>query len=191
MDFLFTQENDNLQVFKNECLSENVSGAYILVGKSGSGKTAFLKYLDGQWKENMGKQVAWLHVEDIVSSIMEKEDLFSTMDAAVFILDNMEELVGKENTIAIFWDVLECWLNEGQHLFIGVTNSERMLIPSYVKLLIAQGITITLPVVSALAKAENIQFSDEEMMSLCEKAEGSFSRLIGIIKREKLFKNIT
>ena len=43
MEFLFTENNKVLQDMEKEWLAGREFGAYMLVGKSGSGKTAFLR----------------------------------------------------------------------------------------------------------------------------------------------------
>lgn len=188
MDFLFTQENRNIQILKGEWIAGDSFGAYMLVGKSGSGKTAFLQHLDTEWKSiSQEEMMTWIHVEELIVALLAENDVFDNIQTPVLVLENMEDLIGKENTLNLFWDLLKGWLHDKERLFIGVTNNENIMIPNDVTVVYNQGIKITPMVVSYVAKKQNIYLHEDRIDSLCIESGDSISKLIGLIKRESLF----
>lgn len=187
MGFLFTEKNRDLERLGDVWIAGDKWGAYVLAGKSGSGKTAFLHHLDRKWQEmSEKKMITWMRVEELVAVFVKNEEVFPEIPTSVLILENMEELSGKDSTISLFWNRLETWLQNEQHLFIGVTSDESILIPHYVEMVYNQEIDITPRAVSYIADRENVHLSEERIAELCEEAECSVSRLIGLVRREKL-----
>lgn len=188
MEFLFTEDNQNLQKLKDEWMAGDAFGAYVLVGKSGSGKTAFLQHLEREWQSVSQKEmITWIRVEELVAAFLKNKDVFASVETPVLILENMEELIDKNNTMSLFWNLLEVWLHDKQRLFIGVTNNENIIIPQDVEVVYNQGIKITPMVVSYAAKMQDIYLNEERIASLCIESDGSISKLIGLVKRESLF----
>ncbi len=187
MGFLFAEDNHHLQRLMNCWIQGNDFGAYMLLGESGSGKTTFLKQFEKEW-QNVFKDVriTWMSSEELIDIILKQEDIFRNIETQVYIVENMEGLLGKHNTISYFWEKLECWVKEDRHLFIGTTNKEQIDIPSYVEVVSVLQIVITPSVVSYVADIENVQLDSGQIELLCNKAEGSVSRLRGLVKREKL-----
>lgn len=187
MGFLFTEKNRDLEQLKDEWMTGDKWGAYVLTGKSGSGKTAFLQQLDRMWQEmSEKKMITWMRVEELIAVLLKNEDICMDIQTPVLILENMEELSGKDSTLLLFWSRLEVWLKDEQHLFIGVTNDESIMLPPYVEVVYNQEIDITPRAVSYIAERENVHLSEERIEELSKEAESSISRLIGLVRREKL-----
>lgn len=187
MEFLFTEENKLLQDMETEWLAGRKFGAYMLMGKSGSGKTTFLRQLDSDWqKQQSRKMITWFTTEQIIGSILHDRDIFKEFKTSIVIIENMEDLAGKENTLIYIFDLLHRWLGQGDRLFIGTSADSILRVPEYVTRLESREIDITPGLVERIAKMKDIRLDRQRTDLLCREAEGRMASLLGILHREML-----
>ncbi|MDD6071598.1 MAG: DnaA/Hda family protein [Clostridiales bacterium] len=187
MEFLFTENNKVLQDMEKEWLAGCKFGAYMLVGKSGSGKTAFLRQLDADWqKQQQEKMITWLTTEYVVDALLHDKDIFKELKTPVVIVENMEELKGKDSTITYVFDWIHSWLKQNKGLFIGTAIDNTIAFPEYVTVLENKEIEITPQVVEVVAKMKNLQLDKERVSLITQKAEGRMTNLFGLLHREIL-----
>lgn len=187
MEFLFTEENKLLQDMEAEWLAGRKFGAYMLMGKSGSGKTAFLRQLDSDWqKQQNRKMITWITTEQVIDAFLHDRDVFKELKTAIVIIENMEDLAGKENTLISLFDLAHSWLGQGERLFIGTSADSSLQVPEYVTRLESREIDITPGLVERIAKMKDIRLDRQRTDLLCREAEGRMASLLGILHREML-----
>lgn len=187
MEFLFTENNKVLQDMEKEWLAGRKFGAYMLVGKSGSGKTAFLRQLDADLqKQQQGNMITWLTTEYVVGALLHDKDIFKELKTPVVIVENMEELKGKDSTITYVFDWIHSWLKQNKGLFIGTAIDNTIAFPEYVNVLENKEIEVTPQVVEVVAKMKNLQLDKERVSLITQKAEGRMTNLFGLLHREIL-----
>lgn len=115
MEFIFTEENKLLRDMEEEWLAERKFGAYMLVGKSGSGKTTFLRQLDSDWQQLQNrKMITWITTEQVIDSFLHDRNIFKELETPIVITENMEDLAGKDNTLLYIFDLVCSWLEQGE-----------------------------------------------------------------------------
>lgn len=187
MEFLFTEENKLLRDMEEEWLAGRKFGAYMLVGKSGSGKTAFLRQLDSDWqKQQNRKMITWITTEQVIDSFLHGRDILKELETSIVIIENMEDLAGKENTLIYIFDLVHSWLAQGERLFIGTSADSSLPVADYVTRLESREIEITPGIVERIAKMKNIRLDRQCIDLLCREAEGRMASLLGILHREML-----
>lgn len=187
MEFIFTEENKLLQDMEEEWLAERKFGAYMLVGKSGSGKTTFLRQLDSDWQQQRNrKMITWITTEQMVDSFLHDRNILKELETPVVIIENMEDLAGKDNTLLYIFDLVCSWLEQGERLFIGTSVDSNLPVPEYVKRLESREIEITSRIVERIAKMKNILLDRQRTDLFCRESEGRMASLIGILHREML-----
>lgn len=187
MEFLFTEENKLLQDMEAEWLAGRKFGAYMLMGKSGSGKTTFLRQMDSDWqKQQNRKMITWITTEQVIDAFLHDRDVFKELKTAIVIIENMEDLAGKENTLISLFDLAYSWLEQGDRLFIGTSADSSLQVPEYVTRLESREIDITPGLVERIAKMKDIRLDRQRTDLLCREAEGRMASLLGILHREML-----
>lgn len=187
MEFLFTKENRLLRDMEEEWLAERKFGAYMLIGKSGSGKTTFLRQLDADWQNQRNrKMITWMTTEYVIDSFLHGRDIFKELQTPIVIMENMEDLAGRDSTLTCIFDLLYNWLKQGKRLFIGTSANSNIPIPEYVTILENREIEITPGIVERIAKTKNIRLDRQCIDLLCREAEGRMASLLGILHREML-----
>lgn len=187
MEFLFTEENKLLQDMEAEWLAGRKFGAYMLMGKSGSGKTTFLRQLDSDWqKQQNRKMITWITTEQVIDAFLHDRDVFKELKTAIVIIENMEDLAGKENTLISLFDLAHSWLVRGERLFIGTSADSSLQVSEYVTRLESREIDITPGLVERIAKMKDIRLDRQRTDLLCREAEGRMASLLGILHREML-----
>lgn len=187
MEFLFTENNKVLQDMEREWLAGRKFGAYMLVGKSGSGKTAFLRQLDADWqKQQQRKMITWVTTECVVDALLHDKDIFKKLQTPVVVMENMEDLKGKDSTINSIFDLIHSWIKQNKGLFIGTTIDYAIDFPEYVTVLENKEIEITPHIVEVVAKTKKLQLDKECISQIIQKAEGRMTNLLGLLNRELL-----
>lgn len=191
MEFIFTEENKLLQEMKEEWLAGHKFGAYMLVGKSGSGKTTFLRQLDSDWQQLQNrKMITWITTEQVIDSFLYGRNIFNGIETPVVIIENMEDLVGKDNTLLHVFDLVCNWLEQEERLFIGTSADSNMQFPEYVTRLESREIEITPGIVDQIAKMKNICLDIQRTDLFCRESEGRMASLMGILHKEILTESI-
>lgn len=187
MEFIFTEGNKLLRDMEEEWLAERKFGAYMLVGKSGSGKTTFLRQLDSDWQQLQNrKMITWITTEQVVNSFLHDRNIFKELATPIAIIENMEDLVGKDSTILYIFDLVCSWLEQGERLFIGTSANSNLPIPEYVTRLESREIEITPGIVEQIAKMKKIRLDSQRTDLFCRESEGRMASLMGILHREML-----
>ncbi len=187
MEFIFTEENKLLRDMEEEWLAERKFGAYMLVGKSGSGKTTFLRQLDSDWQQLQNrKMITWITTEQVIDSFLHDRNIFKELETPIVITENMEDLAGKDNTLLYIFDLVYSWLEQGKRLFIGTSADGNLKVPEYVTTLESREIEITPGIVERIAKMKNIRLGRQRTDLFCRESEGRMASLIGLLHREML-----
>lgn len=187
MEFIFTEENKLLRDMEEEWLAERKFGAYMLVGKSGSGKTTFLRQLDSDWQQLQNrKMITWITTEQVIDSFLHDRNIFKELETPIVITENMEDLAGKDNTLLYIFDLVCNWLEQGERLFIGTSADSNLKMPEYVTRLESREIEITPGIVERIAKMKNIRLDRQRTDLFCRESEGRMASLIGLLHREML-----
>lgn len=187
MEFIFTEENKLLRDMEEEWLAERKFGAYMLVGKSGSGKTTFLRQLDSDWQQLQNrKMITWITTEQVIDSFLHDRNIFKELETPIVITENMEDLAGKDNTLLYIFDLVYSWLEQGKRLFIGTSADGNLKMPEYVTRLESREIEITPGIVERIAKMKNIRLDRQRTDLFCRESEGRMASLIGLLHREML-----
>lgn len=187
MEFIFTEENKLLRDMEEEWLAERKFGAYMLVGKSGSGKTTFLRQLDSDWQQLQNrKMITWITTEQVIDSFLHDRNIFKELETPIVITENMEDLAGKDNTLLYIFDLVCSWLEQGERLFIGTSADSNLKMPEYVTRLESREIEITPGIVERIAKMKNIRLDRQRTDLFCRESEGRMASLIGLLHREML-----
>lgn len=187
MEFIFTEENKLLRDMEEEWLAERKFGAYMLVGKSGSGKTTFLRQLDSDWQQLQNrKMITWITTEQVIDSFLHDRNIFKELETPIVITENMEDLTGKDNTLLYIFDLVCNWLEQGERLFIGTSADSNLKMPEYVTRLESREIEITPGIVERIAKMKNIRLDRQRTDLFCRESEGRMASLIGLLHREML-----
>lgn len=187
MDFLFTENNKVLQDMEKEWLAGCKFGAYMLVGKSGSGKTAFLRQLDADLqKQQQRKMITWVTTESVVDALLRDRNIFKELKTPVVIMENMEDLKGKDSTITYVFDWIQSWLKQNKGLFIGTAIDNTIAFPEYVTVMENKEIEVTTQIVEVVAKMKNLQLDKKRVSLITQKAEVRMTNLLGLLHREIL-----
>lgn len=187
MEFLFTEENKLLRHMEEEWLAGRKFGAYMLIGKSGSGKTTFLRQLDADWQEQQNRRmITWITTEYVIDSFLQDRDISKELQTPVVIIENMEDLIGKNSTLTCLFNLLYSWLKQGERLFIGTSTDSNISVPEYVTVLESRNIKVTPQIVKQIAEMKNIQLDKEHTNLFCRESEGRMTNLIGILHGEML-----
>lgn len=187
MEFIFTEENKLLRDMEEEWLAERKFGAYMLVGKSGSGKTTFLRQLDSDWqKQRNRKMITWITTEQVIDSFLHDRNIFKELETPIVIIENMEDLAGKDSTLFYIFDLVCSWLEQGERLFIGTSADSNLPVPEYVTRLESREIEITPGIVERIAKMKKMQLDRQRTDLFCKESEGRMASLMGILHREML-----
>lgn len=186
MEFIFTEKNRELYEMEKEWIAGNCFGAYMLTGKSGYGKTTFLRQLDADWKEQKNEEmITWFRTEQIIDSIVQDRDFLREVKTSVVVIENMEELEKKETTLRFLFDRVGKWLKAGHHLFIGTSNERNLQIPQYVTKLECNEIKVTPRIVQQIACNQDLYIEDERCEEICATAQGKMLRIHSLLQMER------
>lgn len=190
MEYIFSENNRELYEMEKEWIAGNCFGAYMLTGKSGCGKTTFLRQLDADWKEQKNEEmITWFSTEQIIDlildSIVQDRDFLREVKTSVIVIENMEDLEGKENTLRFLFDRVGKWLKAGHHLFIGTSNGRNLQMPEYVTKLECNEIKVTPQIVYQIACNKDLYIGDERCEEICATAQGKMLRIHSLLQMER------
>ncbi|MBO5469319.1 MAG: ATP-binding protein [Lachnospiraceae bacterium] len=185
MEYLYTQKNAALHELEKEWLAGKSRGCYLLTGKSGCGKTTFLKQFEFDCKRQSDRNTFyWLSAEQWMTDILQDKDILTDVTSDILVIENAEQLVGRKCTEERFFRQIKNWQKIGNRLCI-VTSSEPTA-PDGVEIIECEQIEITFTIVKQMADQLQVALSNEKVKRIWEETEGSMSCLRGLLYKEKL-----
>ncbi len=185
MEYLYTQKNAALHELEKEWLAGKSRGCYLLTGKSGCGKTTFLKQFEFDCKRQSDRNTFyWLSAEQWMTDILQDKDILTDVTSDILVIENAEQLVGRKCTEERFFWQIKNWQKIGNRLCI-VTSSEPTA-PDGVEIIECEQIEITFTIVKQMADQLQVALSNEKVKRIWEETEGSMSCLRGLLYKEKL-----
>lgn len=199
MEFFWGDNNDELFCFYQRMLVDSYDKAhgklYILQGQSGCGKTMFAKMLQQvlEKKKTPFFCSRWHTCESVIELLKEKIEMKKTtwIDDSVnlIFIDNLEELCGRTATLEALSQEIERCLNEGC-VIVGITTTVDFDLSTAFEKIFISKVTPTVQIVKEYAKSLGMNVSSDEAEIICQEAMGNFSRIRGLILRNRLFNEV-
>lgn len=187
MEYLYTQKNATLQGLEKEWLAGKNFGCYLLIGKSGCGKTTFLKQFEFDCRGKSDTNAfLWLSTEQWMAGILQDKDILAEVTADILIIENAEQLMGRKGTEERFFRQIKNWQKKGNRLCIVTSSEPALIVPDGVDVIKCEQIEITFTIVKQMADQLQVALSNERAKRIWEETEGSMSCLRGLLCKEKL-----